>query len=465
MGGIIGRLFHEFAVTIGVAILISGFVSLTLTPMLCSRFLKHAGDERHGRLYNVDRAGFEAMLRLLRAQPALVLGHRGMTMAFSVWCWWRRWWLFVMIPKGFLPSEDQGTIFGFTEAAQGISFEAMKRAPAGGGGDRAQDPDVERSLEPAGRAAASAAATTGIVSCSSSPAPSASSRPTRSSRSCGPKLAQVPGIRAFLQNPPPIRLGGSSPRASTSTRCRAPTPTSSTASRRCWRPKIRGAAGVPGRHDRPAAENPQVNIEIDRDQAASLGVSAAQIEDALYTRLRLAADLDDLRGHQPVPGDPGARARVPAEPGALDAALRALRDGAARAAGRGGADQRGLGPLTVNHTRPAAVGDHLLQPEAGVALGDAVDSRRTRSARGTLPATITDELPGDGPGLPVLARRDSGSCCSWPSLVIYMVLGILYESFIHPMTILSALPFAGFGALVTLHDLQRWSWPSTRSWG
>ena len=160
MPGILGRLFHEFAVTICIAILISGFVSLTLTPMMCSRFLRPPSAERHGRFYAATERVFDGLLRVYERSLQWVLRHRPATMVVSLVILVATGYLFVRIPKGFIPNEDQSAIFAITEAAQGISFEAMVEVPASGRRHRARKiracacsspPSSERTRRPAAR--------------------------------------------------------------------------------------------------------------------------------------------------------------------------------------------------------------------------------------------------------------------------------------------------------------------------
>src|ERR1044071_9858134 len=180
MSGIIGRLLHEFAVTISCAILISGFVSLTLTPMLCSRFLRPPSKERHGHLYALSERFFDRMFRTYEGSLTWVMKHRVTTMVTLGVVMLATALMFYLVPKGFLPSDDTGQIFGATEAAQGISFDDMVRHQQALADVVSQDPNVD----------------------------SFSLSADEVIQELRPKLAAVTGINAFLQNPPPIRIGG-----------------------------------------------------------------------------------------------------------------------------------------------------------------------------------------------------------------------------------------------------------------
>ena len=207
MGGIVGRLLHEFAVTIGVAILVSGFVSLTLTPMLCSRFLRpgHAG--HHSRLYDVSERFFTGMLQRYEKSLTVVLQHRRATLVVSGLVFVATIFLFVLIPKGFLPSEDSGQIFGITEAAQGISFESMKRHQEEVAAVVRQDPNVASYMSGVGSVGTLVGTNTGRVFIRLKPRSKRHMSADQVIQELRPKLAQIPGIRVFLQNPPPIRVG------------------------------------------------------------------------------------------------------------------------------------------------------------------------------------------------------------------------------------------------------------------
>ncbi len=209
MGGVIGRLFREFAVVIGVAILVSGFVSLTLTPMLCSRFLKPEGEKKEGRFYAWSEKGFDAMLRLYERTLKPVLDRPRMVMVFSLIVLIATGYLFVKIPKGFLPTEDQGLIFGFTEGAQGIGFPAMREHQLQVASIIRSHPDVAHLLSSAGPRGNVSVGNSGIVLAQLKPRKERKKSADQIIADLRPKIAKVPGIRVFLQIPPPIRLGGS----------------------------------------------------------------------------------------------------------------------------------------------------------------------------------------------------------------------------------------------------------------
>src|SRR5437868_4933805 len=283
MGGVIGRLFREFAVTIGVAILVSGIVSLSLTPMLCSRFLKPEGDKRHGALYQWSERGFDAMLNAYRRSLRSVLARPRTVLVFSAAVLAATLWLFAVIPKGFLPTEDQGLIFGFTEGAQGIGFPAMKEHQQQVAAIVRAHPDVANVLSSCGPRGNISVSNSGIVMAQLKPRSERRRTADQILAELQPRLARVPGIRVFLQIPPPIRLGGTL----TKSQYQYTLQDSDTGELYRFAPQLeQRMRGVPLLQDVTSdlqLANPQLNVSIDRDRAAALGISPQKIEDALYT--------------------------------------------------------------------------------------------------------------------------------------------------------------------------------------
>ena len=207
MGGIMGRLLHEFAVTIGAAILVSGFVSLTLTPMLCSRFLRPPGSERHGRLYMATERGFDRMLEVYRRSLTVVMTYRRATLALAIGLLVATFYLLSVVPKGFLPSEDQDQVLMFTKAAQGISYDAMVKHQEAIAEIIRRDPNVTTYFSAAGATGFSGGGNTGILFARLKPRSERKLNVDQIMDELRPKLAAVPGVIAFLQNPPPIEIG------------------------------------------------------------------------------------------------------------------------------------------------------------------------------------------------------------------------------------------------------------------
>lgn len=449
MGGILGRLFQEFAVTIGVAILISGLISLTLTPMLCSRFLRAHDAPPSGRLYAATENVYNRMLALYQRCLGWFLDHRRTTMVFLLVVVALTVGIFRMVPKGFIPSEDRAILYGPTEAAEGISFEAMKRLQQSVAEVVRQDGNVAAFMSNAGtRPGGIAGGNTGSLFLRLKPRHERELSADQIIQELRPKLAQVPGIRVFLQNPPAISVGGRV------TKSQYQYTLQGTDVEELYRIAPQLAArmqALPGFQDVTTdlqLRNPQVHININRDQASSLGVSAEQIEDALYSAYgsrQISTIYGDTNQFQVIlelkpeyQMDPASLALlyVRASSGAL-VPLNVL----ARIT-------QGYGPLSINHSGqlPSVTVSFNLRP--GHSLGDAV-AELNALARSILPATITASFQGTAQVFES-SIKNLGLLLVVAVAVIYIVLGILYESFIHPLTILSALPLAGLGALVTL---------------
>jgi len=457
MGGILGRLLHEFAVTIGAAILVSGFVSLTLTPMMCSRFLRPVGAERHGRVYQISERLFDAMLRLYERTLRPVLRHRLATMAVLLALMIGTAWLFLVIPGGFLPSEDTGSVFMFTEAQQGISFEAMKAHQEALTAIVLQDPYVENVMTSVGASGSSATMNTGRMFLHLTPR---SGRPHVDEiiQELGPRLAAEPGIRAFMQNLPPIRIGGQLTKSQYQFTLQGPDTKDLYEHAPQLEARLRELPLLRDVTSDLQVANPQLDVRIDRDRAAALGVTARQVENALYTAYgsrqisTIYAPNNEYRVIMEV------KPEYQLDPAALSLLyIRSSRGDLVPLNAVAGLS-RGVGPMTINHLGqlPAVTLSFNLAP--GAALGDAVDAVG-REALQTLPSSITTSFQGTAQAFQS-SFRGLGVLLIMAVLVIYLVLGILYESFIHPITILSGLPAAGFGALLTLWIFSQPFWPT-----
>ncbi len=448
MGGIVGRLFHEFAVTIGVAILVSGFVSLSLTPMLSSRFLRPEHGRKHGRFYEVSERWFDGMMRFYDRGLTWALARRRTTMAASALILVGTILLFLKIPKGFLPSEDNSQIFGFTEAAQGISFRSMGDHQMAVAKVVQQDPNILAFMSSYGSRGSINASNSGVVFIHLKPRKERRLAVDGVIQELRPKLAKIPGIKVYLQNPPPIRIGGSL----TKSLYQYTLQDADTNELYHYAPlleqKMRQLPGLQDVVSDLQIANPQVRVQIDRDKAAALHLTPQKIEDALYTayssrqistiyapnnEYQVIMELDPQ--HQ---GDPEA----------LSLLYVRNSDGQLVPLNTVAKIDQNLGPLAITHAGqlPSVTVSFNLKP--GVSIGDAVAAVNA-AARDTLPATITTNFQGTAQAFQS-SFQGLGLLLLMAILVIYMVLGILYESFIHPLTILSALPFAGFGALVTL---------------
>ncbi|MDO9082847.1 MAG: efflux RND transporter permease subunit, partial [Humidesulfovibrio sp.] len=281
MGGVVGRLFNEFAVTIMAAILISGFVSLSLTPMLASLMLKPGGHTAHGRFYVVTERGFQAMLKLYDTTLKWTMRHRRLTLGFSLALLVVTGGLFVIIPKGFIPSEDIGQLVGVTEAEQGISIEYMLEHQNRVADIIAADPNVEGFMSLVGAGGPNPAGNSGRLLIRLKPRHKRSMSADEVLQSLRGKLASVVGIRTFLQNPPPINLGASYTKALYQFSMQSPNTAELFQAAQALEARLRELPELQDVNSDLQLKNPQLNLTIDRDKAASLGLTAMQIEDAL----------------------------------------------------------------------------------------------------------------------------------------------------------------------------------------
>jgi HAE1 family hydrophobic/amphiphilic exporter-1 len=448
MGGILGRLFREFAVTVTSAILVSGFVSLTLTPMLCSRFLKPPAEAHHGRIYAFTERFFQGMLATYRWTLQRCLEHRPLVLLFSVLLMVATGVLFVVVPKGFIPSEDTGQIIGFTEAAQDISYDSMVRHQQQVAAIIRQDPNLETFMSSVGTGGASATGNTGRLGLMLKPRSQRTLSADEIIQELRPKLATVPGIRVFLQNPPLIRIGGQLTKSFYQYTLQG----SDTAELyRMSQEVLAKMTALPGLQDVTSdlqITSPKVRVDIDRDKASMLGITASQVENALYDAYgsrQVSTIYSPTNQYQVILElDP----RYQEDPDALSLLYVRSSKGQLVPLNTVAKLSPGIGPLTVNHLGqiPSVTISFDIRP--GVSLGDAV-AQVERIGRTTLPATITGTFQGSAQAFQS-SLQGMGLLLVLAVLVIYIVLGILYESFIHPLTILSGLPSAGVGALLTL---------------
>ena len=456
MSGLLGRLLHEFAVTIVVAVLVSGFVSLTLTPMMCSRFVHAQHGRKHGWLYNAFERFFDAVRNGYDRSLQFTMRHSRMTLMFSAVILVATLFLFKAIPKGFFPDEDTGQIFAITEAAQDISFDAMKAQQQAAAKIVGEDPNVAGFGSFLGASSASSSTVNqGRMFMRLKDRSERKLSANEIIQELRVKLSQLPGLNVYMQNPPLIRVGGKLTKALYQFSLQD----TDTKELFHWTPILtKKIAEQPEFQDVTSDLQiacPQVNVEIDRDKAAALGVTPRQIEDALYNAYgsrqastiygdaaeywvifevqpqfqRDPAALSQLYITSSNMGTNGVNKLIP-----LNAVARLTRS---------------LGPMSISHVGqlPAVTISFNLAP--GVSLGTAVDRVKKIEEDLHLPATITGSFQGSAQ---VFQSSSQGLLVLLivSILVIYIILGILYESFIHPLTILSGLPSAGFGALITL---------------
>ena len=449
LGGLIGRLFQEFAVTIGVAILVSGFVSLTLTPMLCSRWLKpHQPDERHGRFYQVVEGAWEKSLAWYQRSLHWVMDRRPLAMAFSAAILVGTIVLGRIAPKGFIPSEDQSQLYATTEAAEGTSYDAMIRHQQAAAAIVQEDPNVDGFMSAVGSGGQSRTTNQGRLIMHLKPPAERDMSADEVARSLTRKLAAVPGIRVFVQNPPVINIGGRASKSEYQFTLQSSDIAALYQGSAALEQRLQSVPGLTDVTSDLQIKNPQVQVAIDRDRAAALGIDVNQIESALYNAYG-ARQVSTIY----TPNDQywvvmELLPQYQRDLSAMNLLHLSGRNGVSVPLGSLARITPGTGPLTVNHSGqlPSVTLSFNLVP--GTSIGTAVE-RVESAAREVLPSNISTSFAGTAQAFQA-AQQGLLVLLVLAILVIYLVLGILYESFIHPLTILSGLPFAGFGALLAL---------------
>ncbi|MGI2903682.1 efflux RND transporter permease subunit [Tolypothrix sp. VBCCA 56010] len=563
MGGILGRLFSEFAVTISVSILVSGFISLTLTPMLCSLFLKHEGEHQHsenghstsnngnghslknghatsnngnghflenghatsnngnghslknghatsnngnghflenghatsnngnghslknghatsnngnghslknghatsneyqiiktkkqkpknwkGRLYNASEWVFDTMLGGYEATLKLSMKYHRTTMILSGVILIATIYLFVIVPKGFIPNDDTGQLNVSTEAAQDISFAEMVKHQQVVADIVRRDPNVEAINSSVGAGGANATANSGRIFVKLKPRSERHKNADDVAQELRPKLAGIPGIRAFVQNPPSIRIGGQQTKALYQFALSSPNLQDLYQHAPTLEMKMRQMPELQEVNSDLQIKNPQIQVNVNREQASAVGLTANQIESALnsaYGTSQVSTIYASDGQYQVIMGvDP----QYQLNPNDLDLLTITSSNNQQVPLNAVATITKSVGPLTVNHSGQLAAVTISFNLKPGVSLGS-VTGKIEKLARETLPATISTSFQGTAQVFQS-SLSSLGILLVIAILVIYIILGILYEDFIHPITILSSLPSAGFGALLTL---------------
>jgi hydrophobic/amphiphilic exporter-1 (mainly G- bacteria), HAE1 family len=454
MGGILGRLLHEFAVTITASILVSGLVSLTLTPMLCSRFLKphaahgHAGGPAHGKFYQWSEALFEGMKGFYERTLRLSMKHRLTTLTVAILMAVLTVVVGGKLPQGFIPTDDTGIVLVFTEAAQDISFEEMVRHQQAAAAIVAQQPYVAAMMSAMGSSGAVAStANQGRVLMRLKPR---KERPAMSVilADLRKKLSVIPGLKAYPQVPPAIRIGGQLTKALYQFTLIGTDTKELYAVSGKLEQKFRALPQLVDVNSDLQITSPQLRVDIDRDKAATLGVTPADIEDSLYSAFgtRQVSTIYTPTNQYYVIMEVALEFQRDAS--ALSLIYVRSRSGKLVPLDAVAAVRRDVGPLTVNHLGQIPAVTISFNLKQGVALGEATAAIQQLAAR-ELPSTVSYSFVGSAQAF-ASSLAGMGLLLVLAVLVIYIVLGILYEDFIHPLTILSGLPSASFGALFTL---------------
>lgn len=457
MPGIVGRLFNEFAVTISIAILISGFISISLTPMLCSRFLKphnagHDGKPRGlgARMTAAADRGFSVALDFYRHTLNMALAAKPVVMVLFVLMVLGTGLLFEIIPKGFMPAEDTGQIVCMTEAGQGTSYDQMVRLHTQLTQIIAQNKNVKSYMSSlgVGNGSPNIALNQGRILIVLKPKEERRAGVADVIKELQGPLNSVPDINCYLQNPPTIAIGGQVTKSLYQFTLSSPDRTALYRAAREFIDLVRGVPGITDVASDMQIDNPEVHLQVDRDKCSRLGITMQQVEDALdsaYAQRQISTMYTSTNQYWVI---------IEVEP-------RFYRDPAVlktlyvRAAGNTLVPldticqiNNGVGPLLVNHLGQFGSVTISFNLQPGASLGDAV-ARVKQLAAEHVPKSVTTGFQGTA------SSFEDSFANLWvllliAVLVIYIVLGILYESFVHPLTILSGLPSAGLGALLVL---------------
>ncbi|MBE8992366.1 efflux RND transporter permease subunit [Nostoc sp. LEGE 12450] len=503
MEGILGRLFREFAVTISVAILVSGVISLSLTPMLCSRFLspphheqESEGDEEQGsststtlseqgageqgregeilnseshsttltaspatslksriknfnrRLYNFSENVFNVILGGYDWSLKKSLKYHRTTMVISGAILVATVYLFIIVPKGFVPNADVGQITATTQASEDISFDEMVKHQQAVAAIAYRDPNVDSINSSVGAGGPNASANAGRLLIELKPRHERRLSADEVVQELRPKLSVVPGIKVFLQNPPAINVGGQQTKAQYQFTLQTPNIQELYQYAPALEEKLRSLSDLQDVNSDLQIKNPQVKVDINRDHASALGLTANQIETALsnaYGTRQVSTIYAPDSQYQVIMG---VEPKYQQNANALDLLSVRAPSGQLVPLNAVATLSKDVGPLTINHKGQLASVTFSFNLKPGVSLGN-VTGKIEELARQTLPPTISTGFQGSAQAFQS-SIQGLGLLLLVAILVIYIVLGILYENFIHPLTILSSLPSAGFGAILTL---------------
>jgi multidrug efflux pump len=446
MSGIIGRLFREFAITVSAAIVMSGLISLTVTPMMCARLIRHHRPEEHGHAFRVCEGVFDSMLRFYDRGLRAVLRHPAITLAVTIATLAATIYGYTIVPKGFFPEQDTGLILGVAEAAPDISSAAMAERIRGLGRIVMTDPDVDNVYYWIGP---NPTVSQGRMMINLKPRSDRAASATQIIARLKPKLAQVEGIALFMQVRQDIQVGG----RPSKTQYQYTLQDGNSDELARWAPILeKNLKSLPQLQDVTAdiqASAPRATLRIDRDTASRLGVTPQAIDDTLYDAFgqrqvaTMFAPLNQY--HVVLELDP----QFQLDTGALRHLYVRSAAGQLVPLSTFTRVEESVAPITINHQAlfPSVTLSFNLSP--GQALGDAVAAIQTVERGLGAPASLISSFQG-------AAQAFQASLESQPYLIaaaiiaVYIVLGILYESYIHPITILSTLPSAGIGALLAL---------------
>jgi hydrophobe/amphiphile efflux-1 (HAE1) family protein len=457
MTGIVGRLFREFAITLSIAVMVSAIVSLTLTPMMCSRLLEPEGKRRHGRLYEATERFFKAMLDAYERGLQWVLAHQPLVLGLAAVTLVATIWLYFLVPKGLLPQQDTGLILGITDAAQTISFKSMVQRQQEVADIVLQDPDVVSVASFVGGGTVNPTLNTGRLYIGLKPHDQRKASATEIIQRLRDKTHDIQGISPFMQAVQDVQIDSRVSR----TQFQYTLQDADEDELSQWAGRLlAGMRALPQLTDVASDEQSgglQANVVVDRQRASRLNVLPQAIDDTLYDAFgqrQVSTIFTQLSQYRVILE---AEPDFQLTPRALDKIYVKSTTGQTVPLSAFATLKMETAPLTIVHQGqfPAVTLSFNLRP--GASLGEAVEAIQNTEKQLGLPETVVTTFSGS-------AAEFRSSLKSEPFLilaaiiVIYIVLGVLYESYIHPITILSSLPSAGVGALLALmltgHDLS-----------
>lgn len=444
MGGIVGRLFREFAVTMSVSILISGFVSLTFTPMLSSLWLRPEQQHSKNPILQAMESFWDWLAGVYDETLKVSLRHMGIVLVVFALGTAGAVYLFNIVPKGFMPSGDTGMIQGSTEAAQDISFDSMSEHQKKVAAIVQKNDAVSGVMSSVGGSAINA----GRMIISLKPFEERSKSADQIVRELRPKLAQIPGIKTFLQVPPSIRIGGQASKSLYQVTLMSTDTKKLYLAAEKLRAALENAPELADVTTDVMSGTPQVDITVNRDRAATLAVTQDQIEQTLasaYGQRQISTIYAPSNQFKVVMGLAPEFQRDPAQ---LSKLYVQSNNNVMIPLGALAQIDKGVGPLSVNHLGQFPSATISFNLKAGFSIGQALERVQSVS-HDILPADVTLSFQGQAQAFQS-SFQNMGWLLLLATVVIYVILGMLYESFIHPITILSGLPAAGLGALATL---------------
>ncbi|MBP7528602.1 MAG: efflux RND transporter permease subunit [Syntrophorhabdaceae bacterium] len=445
MPGIVGKLFHEFAVCIAAAILISGFISVTLTPMMCSRVLKGFHEKKEGRFYTLTERGFEAMIGFYGRTLRWVLSHRRFALVVTAIVLVVSGFLFMKIPKGFLPTQDQNFMTAWIQAADKISYDDMIAHQREVNEIVKAEPDVKDFVS----IASINSYNNGVIFVMLKNQKDRKRTVDQIVSDMRPKLNSVPGILVFPQNPPPIQIGAGNALAEYQFTLQGSDLAELYKYAGIFEEKMGKLKGLTDVNSDVKLNLPKLFINVDRDKASALGLSLDQIQNAFfsaYASRKVSTIYGKLNQYAVILE---VQPQFKSDPGALSYLYVKSTTNKLVPIGTVSTIEETLGPVNVNHTgqlNSATIAFNLMP---GHSVGEAVSDTNRIAKDVNLPQSIVTGFQGSAQEFQK-SFSGMGFLLFVTVLVIYMVLGILYESFIHPITILTALPLAACGALIAL---------------